>query len=138
MSKRKGIKRHEALQPLSRHHMLGLHTGLKLSRAGTEASRISLDEIKKDAKEFWEQGGNDHFREEEEIVLRVYAKYRYINKPEIIEMLLELVQIRKGIKQLLANELPLEELRSLGVMLQGYIRKEEQVIFPMIEAALPE
>jgi len=138
MSKRKGIKRHEALQPLSRHHMLGLHTGLKLSRAGTEASRISLDEIKKDAKEFWDPGGNDHFREEEEIVLPVYAKYTDINKPEIVEMLLEHVQIRKGMTQLLADELTIEEMQALGVMLQSHIRKEEQVIFPMIEAALPE
>src|SRR5699024_10534453 len=112
MSKRKGIKRHEALQPLSRHHMLGLHTGLKLSLAGTEVSRIARDEIKKDVKEFWETGGNDHFREEEEIVLHVYAKYSDINKPEIIEMLLEHVQIRKGMKQLLANELTLEEMRA--------------------------
>src|SRR5699024_5543952 len=135
MSKRKGIKRHEALQPLSRHHMLGLHTGLKLSRAGTEASRISRDEIKKDAKEFWEPGGNDHLRVEDAIVVPVYAKYSDVNKPEIIVVLLEHVQITKGMTQLLANELTLEEMRALGVMLQGHIRKEEQVIFPMIEAA---
>src|SRR5690625_7443537 len=96
MSKRKGIKRNEALASYARHHMFRLHTVLKLSRAGTEASRISLDEIKKDAKEFWDPGGNDHFREEEEIVLPVYAKYTGINKPEIVEMLLEHVQIRKG------------------------------------------
>src|SRR5699024_2666723 len=95
-------------------------------------------EIKKDAKEFWEPGGNDHFREEEEIVLPVYAKYSDINNPEIIAMLLEHVQIRKGMKQLLANELTLEEMRALGVMLQGHIRKEEQVILPMIEADVTE
>src|SRR5699024_3227453 len=138
MYKRKGIKRHEALQPLSRHHMLGLHTGLKLSRAGTEASRISLDEIKKDAKEFWDPGGNEHFREEEEIVLPVYAKYTDINKPEIVEMLLEHVTIRSGMKQLLNDELTIEEMRNLGKLLQDHIRKEEQIIFPMIEKALPE
>src|SRR5699024_1742575 len=105
---------------------------------GTEASRISLDEIKKDAKECWDPGGNDHFREEEEIVLPVYAKYSDINKPEIIEMLLEHVQIRKEMKQLLANELTIEEVRAIDVMQQGHISKEEQVIFTMIEAALPE
>src|SRR5699024_9938417 len=77
-------------------------------------------------------------REEEEIVLPVYAKYTDINKPEIVEMLLEHVQIRKGMTQLLADELTIEEMQALGVMLQSHIRKEEQVIFPMIEAALPE
>src|SRR5690625_6587194 len=120
MSKRKGIKRHEALQPLSRHHMLGLHTGLKLSRAGTEASRISLDEIKKDAKEFWDPGGNDHFREEEEIVLHVYEKYTDINMPELIEMIIEHVHIRKGMTQLIYYELTFE------VMLESYVMLNSQ------------
>src|SRR5699024_11766657 len=72
------------------------------------------------------------------IVLPFYEKYTDINKPEIIEMLLEHVQIRKGMTQLLADELTIEEMQALGVMLQSHIRKEEQVIFPMIEAALPE
>lgn len=138
MSKRKGIKRHEALQPLSRHHMLGLHIGLKLSRAGTDESRITLEEIKTDAKSFWQSGGETHFREEEEIVLPVYAKYTDVNRPEIIDMLLEHVTIRSGMSQLQDDALTLEEMRALGQLLQAHIRKEEQVIFPMIEAAIPE
>lgn len=137
MVRKKGIKRHIALQPLSRHHMLGLHIGLKLSRAGTEESRISLEEIITDAKKFW-PGAEKHFREEEEIVLPTYAMYAEINKPEIIEMLLEHVTIRCRMKQLINNELNLAELRSLGTLLRNHIRKEEQVIFPMIENALPE
>ena len=137
MTRKKGIKRHEALQPLSRHHMLGLHIGLKLSRAGTAESKISFDEILKDTKEFW-PGADEHFREEEEIVLPTYAKYGEINKQEIIEMLLEHVTIRSRMKQLINNELNLAELRSLGTLLRSHIRKEEQVIFPMIEEALPE
>lgn len=138
MSRRKGIKRHEALKPLSRHHTLGLHIGLKLSRAGTEESKLTLDEILSDTKMFWSPGGEEHFREEEEIVLPVYAKYAEINKPEIVEMLLEHVTIRSGMKRLLDNDLTLNEMRELGKLLQNHIRKEEQVIFPMIEAALPE
>ncbi len=137
MVRKKGIKRHVALQPLSRHHMLGLHVGLKLSRAGTKESKISLEEIITDAKNFWE-GAEEHFREEEEIVLPTYAKYADINKPEIIEMLLEHVTIRSGMKQLLEDQLTLAELRDLGVLLRNHIRREEQVIFPMIEKSLPE
>lgn len=52
-NKRRGIKRHESLQPLSRHHMKGLFVALKLSRAGTEESRITTEEMVEDAKEFW-------------------------------------------------------------------------------------
>ncbi|HLR59242.1 MAG TPA: hemerythrin domain-containing protein [Pseudogracilibacillus sp.] len=138
MSRRKGIKRHDALKPLSRHHTLGLHIGLKLSRSGTEESKITLKEIIADTKKFWSPGGEEHFREEEEIVLPVYAKYADINKPEIVDMLLEHVTIRSGMKQLLNDELTIEEMRNLGKLLQDHIRKEEQIIFPMIEKALPE
>src|SRR5699024_12395321 len=89
MSKRQGIKRHEALQPLSRHHMIGLHVGLKLSRAETEKSKISIEQIIEDTREFWFLGGQDNFREEEEILLQSYEAYANVNQPEIIEMLLE-------------------------------------------------
>lgn len=138
MSKKRGIRRHEALKPLSRHHTLGLHIGLKLSRAGTKESRITLEEIITDTKSFWQPGGEEHFREEEEIVLPTYARYGELNKPEIIEMLLEHVKIRSGMQLLLKNKLSTIEMRSLGTLLQSHIRKEEQIIFPMIEAILPE
>jgi hemerythrin-like domain-containing protein len=138
MTKRKALKRHESLQPLSRHHMIGLHTGLKLSRAGTEESRISYEEILADAKAFWEPDGQAHFREEEEILLPAFATYGDINQPEIIEMLLEHVTIRSQMDLLLKGKCSLEETRQLGVLLQNHIRKEERIIFPMIEQALPE
>jgi len=138
MSKRKGIKRHEALQPLSRHHMIGLHVGLKLSRAGTEESRISLSEIMKDARDFWEPGGQEHYREEEEILIPAYAAYADIYTEDITDMLLEHVTIRSGMQRLLNNELTEAEMRELGHLLHSHIRKEERILFPMIEAALPE
>lgn len=138
MEKRKGIKRHESLQPLSRHHMIGLHVALKLTRAGTEESRITLDEILQDAKKFWEPGGQEHFREEEEILLPTYAEYAEIGQPEIVEMLLEHITIRSRMNKLVKNELTIEEMRELGILLEKHIRKEERVIFPMIERALPE
>lgn len=138
MSKRQGIKRHEALQPLSRHHMIGLHVGLKLSRAETEKSKISLDKIIEDTREFWFLGGQDHFREEEEILLPAYAAYANVNQPEIIDMLLEHIKIRSGMDQLFNKELYNEEIRGLGSLLHEHIRKEERILFPMIEAALPE
>src|SRR5690625_2863611 len=100
-SKRKGIKRHVSLQPLSRHHMKGLFVALKLSRAGTEESRISTEEIVKDAKEFWLNGGEEHFREEEEILLPVYSEYADINDQIIIDMLLEHVKLRVGMNKLI-------------------------------------
>lgn len=138
MSKRKGIRRHKALQPLSRHHMIGLHVGLKLLRTGTEKSKISLEQIIEDTREFWFLGGQEHFREEEEILLPAYAAYADLNQSDIIEMLLEHVMIRSGMNRLFAEELCEGEIRELGTLLHGHIRREERILFPMIEEALPE
>ncbi|MGM8364947.1 hemerythrin domain-containing protein [Virgibacillus sp. W0181] len=139
MNRRRGIKRHESLKPLSRHHMVGLHVALKLKRAGTEESRLTIEEIINDAKEFWIPDGQTHFREEEEILLPAYAQYANINQPEITEMLLEHVQIRMHMDVLLSEKgMNSEEMQHFGVLLEGHIRKEERIIFPMIEKSLPE
>lgn len=137
---KKGINRHESLKPLSRHHMIGLHVALKLKRAGTEESRWSVEEIKQDTNDFWNPDGQEHFREEEEILLPVYSRFADIEKqPEIIEMLLEHVKIRAGMDEVLRAETDdLDKLHELGLLLEAHIRKEERVIFPMIEKALPE
>src|SRR5690625_5911120 len=87
--RRRRLKRHESLQPLSRHHMEALHLALKLRRAGTEKSDLTLEELQQELKNFWEPNGQEHFREEEEILLPTYAQYKDINQPEIIEMLLD-------------------------------------------------
>lgn len=137
--KRKGIKRHEALKPLSRHHMVGLHVALKLGRAGKKESKLTDEEIKKDVKEFWVPGGQQHFREEEEILLPTYAEHASVDRPEITEMLTEHVKIRSLINKVLnTDSIDIETMHELGTMLEAHIRKEERVIFPMIEKALPE
>ncbi|OZU88065.1 hypothetical protein CIL03_13100 [Virgibacillus indicus] len=137
---KKGINRHESLKPLSRHHMIGLHVALKLKRAGTEDSRWSVEEIKQDTKEFWDPDGQEHFREEEEILLPAYSLFADIEKqPEITEMLLEHVKIRAGMDEVLNTDtVNLAQMHKLGILLEAHIRKEERVVFPMIEKALPE
>ncbi|MFB4168377.1 hemerythrin domain-containing protein [Virgibacillus sp. JSM 102003] len=139
MTNRKGIKRHESLQPLSRHHMIGLHLALKLKRAGTDESLLTKEEIKQEVDEFWNPNGQQHFREEEEFLLPAYAQYENVEQPEIIEMLLEHVKIRAQMDNLInAKDVSLDVMHELGMLLEAHIRKEERVIFPMIEKALPE
>lgn len=52
MTRQIGIKRHESLQSLSRHYMIGLHLALKLKRAGKDESCLTIEEIKQEANEF--------------------------------------------------------------------------------------
>ena len=137
--KKKGIKRHKSLYPLSHHHHHALFFALKLRRAGTEKSDLTLDELLTEVKQFWEPGGNRHFREEEEILLPAYAMYASVDTTEIKEMLLEHVIIRSLIQKILTAENELESLmQELGDKLEAHIRKEERIIFPMIEEKLPE
>ncbi|WP_087973266.1 hemerythrin domain-containing protein [Oceanobacillus rekensis] len=139
MTKHKGIIRHESLKPLSRHHMIGLHLALKLKRAGKKESRLTIEEIKQDAVDFWNPDGQNHFREEEEILLPAYSQYAEINMPEIVGMLLEHVKIRAKIEDVIqSKEINIELMHDLGHLLEVHIRTEERVIFPMIEKALPE
>jgi hemerythrin-like domain-containing protein len=53
-------------------------------------------------------------------------------------MLLEHVTIRSQMNRLLSGKLDFAAMRELGKLLQTHIRKEERVIFPMIERELPE
>lgn len=139
MADKKGIVRHKSLYPLSHHHHHALFLALNLRRAGTEKSKLSIDEIKKELKTFWEDGGQEHFREEEEILLPAFASHASIEQVEISEMLLEHVKIRSLIWEIERNkhdDVPL--MRELGNLLESHIRKEERILFPMIEKALPE
>ncbi|MFC3039695.1 hemerythrin domain-containing protein [Virgibacillus xinjiangensis] len=136
---RKGIKRHESLYPLSHHHHHALFMALQLRRIGTEKSKLTADEMKNNLEYFWERDGNQHFRDEEEILLPVYAQHDSVERQEISEMLMEHVIIRSHIQQILASEEdPTSLMNHLGQLLETHIRKEERVIFPMIEKALPE
>ena len=137
--KSRGIKRHKALHPLSHHHHHGLVMAHRLMKAGTEESKFTGEELKQKLHDFWHSAGNEHFREEEELLLPVYAKYALLDQPEIIENLLEHVRIRSLVRQVLEQLSVAETLmHELGTLLEGHIRKEERVIFPMIEKALPE
>ncbi|MDC3413506.1 hemerythrin domain-containing protein [Aquibacillus sp. 3ASR75-11] len=138
--KRRGLKRHKALRPLSHHHNQALFVALKLKRVGTEKSRFSVEEVREEVQLFWEPGGREHFREEEEILLTTYAQYASIDDKQISDMLLEHVKIGALMNKLLKadDDDPFELMHELGTLLETHIRKEERIIFPMIERALPE
>ncbi len=132
------IKRHPSLQPLSRHHFHGLVIAQNLLRAGTEPDSLAIPDVRSDLAEFWSSGGRDHFREEEEILLPAYSRYAPLDRPEISEMLMEHIRIRSLVDQIVNRQVDNETvMHELGVLLRDHIRKEERVIFPLIEAALP-
>lgn len=133
------IHRHESLRPLSRHHMVALLLALNLRKVGTEKSKSTAKEMQVELKKFWLPGGQEHFREEEEILLTAYAQHADIDIPEVQDMLMEHVKIRALIDALLKmDDIEISVMHQLGELLDLHIRKEERILFPMIEQALPE
>lgn len=135
-----GIPRHEAMRPLSRHHHHALMTALKIRRVFEgEVTEDQLEQLREDCLHFWDKDGNEHFREEEEILMPAYSRYASIRHEEMIEMLLEHVHIRALYDAIREREGDLaENLQKLADALDVHVRREERVIFPMMEKALPE
>ncbi|TDY47948.1 hemerythrin superfamily protein [Alicyclobacillus sacchari] len=125
-------KRHPSLQPLSRHHHHALVLALHLIK-----QERSNDELRTELQHFWQNGGQEHFREEEEVLLPAYAKHAALDRPEIVQLLLEHVQVRSLISQICEDQRA-DKMQQLGRLLQSHVRNEEQVVFPLIESALPE
>lgn len=133
------LVRHESLKPLSRHHMIALLLALNLRRVGTEESKSTPEEMQIKLKKFWLPDGQAHFREEEEILVPTFAQYKEADIPEVQDMLMEHVKIRALIDTILGmEEIDITAMHQLGELLDLHIRKEERILFPMIEKALPE
>lgn len=125
-------KRAEALQPLSRDHLVALLTAKALKEADDEeAARARF-------LEFWDPHGAHHFRVEEEVLLPHWALFAEVDAEAVRRMLDEHLVIRREALRLAAGEGDLEELRRLGRLLHDHVRFEERLLFPMIEDALDE
>lgn len=130
-----GMKRSEALQPLSRDHHQALAVALSLRRADAESAGAAAASF----LEFWRSHGQAHFREEEEILLPAYAAHADAGHPLVARVLIDHVEIRERAQRLerVAPDAAPDELNELGERLAEHVRVEERELFPLIEAALP-
>jgi hemerythrin-like domain-containing protein len=126
------MKRDPSLAELSRDHHQALFRAMRMKRA-TEGDR---GEVREDVLEFWADHGAKHFRIEEEILLPGFASRSDPGDEAVVQVLVDHVWIRERIDRLAADELDLAELHELGERLEGHVRHEERVLFPMIEQAL--
>ena len=128
------MKRSDALAPLSRQHHQGLFTAMKLKRADA----ASAAEARAAFVDFWEREGRDHFRVEEEVLLPAYARHGEHDHPAVVRVLVDHVDLRRRGEDVAAAADPdPAALNELGERLEGHIRHEERVLFPLIEEALP-
>jgi hypothetical protein len=128
------MKRHAALQPLSRDHHVALVAAQRLCRA-TETDAAAARDV---FLEFWREHGAHHFRVEEEVLLPAFAAHGDPNEVCVVRMLVDHVRIREQAQRLEREGSPsVESLRSLGTALERHVRLEEREVFGLIEAALP-
>jgi hemerythrin-like domain-containing protein len=128
------VKRHRALQPLSRDHHVALVAAQRLRRA-TDAD---ADAARATFLEFWHEHGAKHFRVEEDVLLPAFAPYGDRADARVVQMLVEHVRIRAAAAAVARGEADLEALRALGAALAAHVRLEEREVFPLIEDCLPK
>ena len=127
------MKRHAALQELSRDHHHALVAALRLKRAGEESAGAARDGF----IAYWDAEGRGHFREEEEILLPACVDHIDVEAPVVARVLTDHVRIRHLAERVRAGASPVV-MRELGERLERHIRHEERELFPLIERALPE
>jgi hemerythrin-like domain-containing protein len=132
------MKRHKSLVPLSHDHHKGLVEARHL-REGTAPPREAAERF----LGFWRSELSRHFREEEDVLLPVFARHTDPRRVEIAETLLQHVEIRRGVDEL-EQALETGSLADtslavrLGELLHAHIRYEEDQVFPAIEGVVPE
>ena len=137
------MKRAPELRYLSDHHHQGLVQARRLRRAATGEERTAPKETAEAFLKFWQEETTAHFREEEEVLLPVLARYGGgAGWGPVAQMLAQHAQIR-GLVMELSDEVrngvvKPKTLEGLGELLGTHIRLEEREVFPLIEKVLPE
>ncbi|SRR5690554_1686602 len=130
MEKKKPIKRHIALQPLSRQHHFGLLFSWKLRKGFSKD--ISVERLSKFADWFYEHEIKPHFRDEE--------KYLFPIMDEEDELIQRALKEHRRIRRLFKDKKdPEKSLHRLEEELDAHIRYEERILFNEIQkVATPE
>lgn len=133
------MKRHEALQPLSRFHRSVLFLALVAKPNGPAVKGYPTDhEGKVDfALSFYHHKLVPHFTHEE---TQLYPAVQD-QDPQIAQLVQELLAERRQLKALfaeLAQERPVATLNEIGLLLEKHVRKEERQLFQKIQDVVDE
>ncbi|MBU6081722.1 MULTISPECIES: hemerythrin domain-containing protein [Allobacillus] len=134
------MKRHEGLFPLSHHHHHALVISKDLKDIGTSKGEKTYKIVLRELVEFWEKDGNEHFRDEEEVLIPLYLRFESEPNVDLVKKVLyQHAEIRGLITAIRNNQqADHEQLNLLGHLLDEHIRLEERELFPVIEEAVPE
>lgn len=128
------MKRHMALQALSRDHHHALVVSQRLRRAGDHGA----GEAQATFLEFWRSGGELHFRVEEEVLLPRFAAAGGAHTAAVARVLIEHAEIRLRVLRLHGGAASAPVLEELGGLLAEHVQLEERELFPAIEESLDD
>jgi len=129
MEKKKPIKRHAALQPLSRQHHFGLLFSWKIRKGFNK--NIDIERMQKYAEWFYENEIKPHFKDEEKYLFPILE-----DGNELIERALK---EHRRIKRLFKDTKdPERSLHQLEEELDAHIRFEERILFNEIQKVATE
>lgn len=140
------MKRSPSLRDLSSDHHQGLVQARRLVKAANgetpDAGSIAIEDVARDFLTFFSEETTRHFREEEEVLLPAFARYGEPSLPPVVRMLVEHVHMRRLVddlqRQSNTGDPSLETMLAIGELLREHIRHEEDVVFPLIEGAMPQ
>lgn len=124
------MKRHPALQQLSRDH----HRALAVAQVLKRADEASAEDAHERFLEYWNSEGHEHIREEEEVLLPALARHADPDRPIVARVLVDHVRIRA----LATEPAGVARLHELGTQLEQHVRREERELFELIEQAIPD
>ena len=120
------MRRSAELAPLSRDHQHALAVALAMRRGADDAGARFAD--------FLESEGRRHFAIEEDLVLPALAPGPDGEREEVVRVLLDHVALRRAGDALERGEEI--DLEAVGRRLDGHVRFEERVLFPLVEDVL--
>jgi iron-sulfur cluster repair protein YtfE (RIC family) len=134
-------KRRDELIPLTHDH----HHALKQARhmiAAATGDAGARREVAEGFLRFFEEDTLAHFREEEEVLFPLLLLNSEVAPQELITVLIDHVHIHGLVARLresvATGDPDAELMRTIGESLRAHVRLEENELFPMIEALVPD
>ncbi|MEP7164713.1 MAG: hemerythrin domain-containing protein [Ferruginibacter sp.] len=133
------MKRHGTLTPLSREHHSALILAQLLKKGAPAYKGLPTGNAEKImyAQKMFHNSLKEHFKKEELLINNVQHCHEDIQKLGK-EIFIEHEQLTRSFLNLDKATDPVESMDELGSALDAHIRKEERVLFPLVQEHCPE
>ena len=130
------MKRHPALQAISREHHQTLSLSQQIIRAVKDNNLELMNELSEKVAIFSEQDLKPHFKKEEESFFKVIAQ-EYPEHQSTADIYLNEHKQLLEMGSAITSASP-QQLEDFAILLKSHTRNEERILFPLIEKCFSE